>query len=401
LGSGIVKAPPASSGPRPAPAPAASPSAAPPASQPAKTKPKPAKWSHVAMTLGLFGLFVALISASVWFVFFRKKEPEFLTKTVEAEPGQPVAARTPSPSVGTSIDRKFTPPPPMPAAANVKTASIPVATIASAPAPGAAKKQSQKNAKPAGPLIASEGFEYDDGKSIDGGNKGTGWAGPWKGTLAKVQGGSLDAQPFPARGHSLVLPPAEDEIKISRAIGPLNKFLPDPKKGGTWYFACLLQHGSGLPAPGGDVQVNPLTDATLTDANVHHLVRIVASDVGGALHLTLNGEKPIEIADPSKPVLIVLEMKLGPQDKNGKSTLDAALFVNPVISPNWRPANDRRVALKLQNVSLPSQLSLLIRKPPRSDATTRIDEIRFARQAAHLASGPPGNAKPPPAAAKK
>jgi hypothetical protein len=177
------------------------------------------------------------------------------------------------------------------------------------------------------------------------------------------------------------MPPAEDEIKISRAIGPLNKFLPDPKKGGTWYFACLLQHGSGLPAPGGDVQINPLTDA-----NVHDLVRIVASDVGGALQLTLNDAKPIEIADPSKPVLVVLEMKLGPQAKNGKSSLDAVLFVNPAIGPNGLPANDRKIAVKLQNVSLPSQLSLLIRKPPRSEATTRIDEIRFARQAAQLAA---------------
>lgn len=391
LGSGIAKSPTASSAPRPSPVPAASPSSA----QPSKAPPQPAKWSHVAMTIGLFLLFVSLVSASLWFVFFRKKEPEFLTKTVAEEPGKPVAARTPSPSVGSSIDRKITPPPPVASIAKAKPSSIPVAAITSPPAPVAAKNPPQNTGKPPGPLIASEGFDYDDGKSIDGAGKGSGWAGPWKGTLAKVQGGSLDTQPFPARGHSLVMPPAEDEIKISRAIGPLNKLGIDPKKGGTWYFACLLQHGSGLPTAGGDVQINPLTAS-----NVHDLIRIVASDVGGALQITLNDAKPIKIADPSKPVLVVLEMKLGPQAKNGKSSLDAVLFVNPAINPKWMPANDRKIGVKLQNVSLPNQLSLLIRKPPRSEATTRIDEIRFARKSVDLAYRPPTNAKPSAAPAK-
>jgi eukaryotic-like serine/threonine-protein kinase len=395
-GSGIAKSPTASSAPRPSQIPAVSPSAARPASQPAAKAPTPAKLSHVAMTVGLFIFLVLLVSASVWFVFFRKAEPEYLGRQVPDAPGKSMVERPPSPSVGRAIAPKLPTPQLTASAARPPVSPIPLAAVATGPAPAAAPKPPPPTSKRPAQLIASDGFEYSGRKSINGMKGGDGWAGPWKGLLATAEGESLEAKRFPARGASLVIPPAEKEVTISRVVGTSNRFGVDPKRDSTWFFACLLQHGSGSPTPGGDVKINPFSSS-----DVNSLVRFTASDVGGKLQLTLNDEKnSIEVADPSTPVFLVLQMTLTKAEKNGKSKLRTALYVNPEIDSKWPHANDQKVEKTIPNVTLPKELGLLIRKPPRSGATTRIDEIRFARKATDLSAAPQSNATPAAAAAK-
>jgi hypothetical protein len=348
------------------------------------------------MTIGLFLFLVALISGSVRFVFFRKTEIRYLGEELAAnpaKPGAPVAARTPAPSVGAPI--KPTPSPAIASAAKPQPpASQPKKTT---PGPGRkpAPKPPAPGANPSTPLIVSDGFEYPGQGPVNGMNGGNGWAGPWQGPLAMLEGASLASPQIQARGSSLVIPPTEQEVSISRPLGALEKFT-DPAQGGTWYFACLLQHGSDVPAPGGDIQINPFNGS-----NVHDLVRIVATDAGGSLQLTLNNEKnPIEVKDSSKPVFVVLRTTLQ-NPKLGNWDLVAELFVNPVIGDQWPPPGARKIEVRLNYVRLPGQLGLLIRKPGRSEATTRIDEIRFCKRSADLAYRPSPGAKQPGTPAKK
>ena len=116
IASGIVKPPPADLKPasairQPPPAPAVSESAVKKIAKPAAG---PVKKSHVAMTVSLLIFFVALIAGGVWLVFFRKEEPKYPGEEYSPKPTAAVAARTPAPSVGESIGKKFTPPPATP-----------------------------------------------------------------------------------------------------------------------------------------------------------------------------------------------------------------------------------------------------------------------------------------------
>ena len=109
-------APPVTRAPSAAPVPADPPA---PVPQPAKPVPAPVKKSHVAMTLGLFGFLVALIAGSVWFLFFRNTETKYPGEKypgekTEAKPASAVPERTPAPSVGRDIGKKYTPPPATP-----------------------------------------------------------------------------------------------------------------------------------------------------------------------------------------------------------------------------------------------------------------------------------------------
>jgi serine/threonine-protein kinase len=84
-----------------------------PVTPPAKPGAVRVRKSHVAMTIGLFFLFVALVSGAVWFVFFRKTEPvKYPGEEAASRSGTPAPARTPAPSVGQDIGKKFTPPTP-------------------------------------------------------------------------------------------------------------------------------------------------------------------------------------------------------------------------------------------------------------------------------------------------
>ena len=359
--------------------------------QAAKTGIVPVKQSHVAMTVGLFFLLVALTSGAVWFVFFRKAEPvKYPGEIAAADPEPAAEARPPAPSVGAPIAKPFTPPP--------KAAQTP-ASVAPKPTPKPRRKKPVPVPAPAAippapadstptPLIASDGFVVADAARapINGLNGGSGWAGPWRdalGSFAMIDGASLVTGDFPAAGASLLIPATEREATISRALGPLERFT-DPARGGTWYFSCLLQHGSELPTPGGDIQINPFNAS-----DVHDLVRIVASNVGGALQLTLNNQpNPIEVKDTSKPVLVVMRITVK-NPKLGNWDVDAELFVNPPISGTGPTPGARKIEFGLKYVLLPQQLGLLIRKPGHSEAITRIDEIRFCRSYTDIIFRPP------------
>ena len=115
--SGIRQPAPPASAPAPAtsaaaPAAAAAASGATPAAPP-KPPAAPPKLSHVAMTVGLFLFLVTLIVGAIWFLFFRPKPEEMKYPGEEhAARREPVApARTPAPSVGSDIGKKYTPPP--------------------------------------------------------------------------------------------------------------------------------------------------------------------------------------------------------------------------------------------------------------------------------------------------
>ena len=121
IASGIVKPPPpAQAKPESAirkPPPASS-SASAPVKPPAKPGTAPVKKSHVAMTVGLFVSFVALIGGCVWFFLFRKSQDKTPDDDYATRPRSTAPARTPAPSVGQDIGKKITPPPqtPTPAA---------------------------------------------------------------------------------------------------------------------------------------------------------------------------------------------------------------------------------------------------------------------------------------------
>ena len=134
IASGIVAAPPASSS-------GSAIRELPPASgvrpMPEKADGKPAiapvKKSHVAMTISLFVAFVLMIAGGVWFLFFHKDEPVKYPGDSADPKSRPAgaAARTPAPSVGEEIGRKF-PTPPAPKPASSKPTPKPKAT----PKPG-------------------------------------------------------------------------------------------------------------------------------------------------------------------------------------------------------------------------------------------------------------------------
>ncbi len=122
---------------------------------------------------------------------------------------------------------------------------------------------------------------------------------------------------------------------------------------------------------GGDVQINPFSAS-----KIHDLIRIVASDAGGALAFALNNEaNPIEVKDSSKPVLVVLHVT-AEHPRDGAWDLAAELFINPPLTGAEPPVDAKKVRVELKDVQLPRQLGLLIRKPARTEAFTRIDEIR-------------------------
>ena len=388
VASGISRAPAIpTSAVRSAPAPAIS--QARPAAQPAVTPAKiQAKPSHPALNIAIYVVMSALVCVGGWFAFFHERNPPAVEVQTAENAGQPVVTRDAAPSVGppiglpsqrTAVAAAAQTPPQAAAIAAKPAGSVPPKVAKATPKPAAKSTAKPIPLKPPpgsppSPLIAAEGFEYPN-QTIHGLGGGTGWAGPWSGPHAGVDGTSLASAKFAPAGGSLIIPATQQEIVLSRPLGPLARFV-DPATGGTWHFAFLLQHVSDVPAPGGDVQINPFNGS-----NVHDLVRIVATDDGGTLHLTLNNEKnPLEVKDTSKPVFVVLRATLGnPKFDNWDVT--AELFVNPEINPQWPPANAQKVVVKLSYVPVPPQLGLLIRKLARSDAITRIDEIRFARQA--------------------
>ena len=118
IASGIVKPPPLTqtkpiSAIRQPPPAAAAPAAT--ATKPiAKPAPGPVKKSHIAMTIALCVFFVTLITGSVWLLLFRNAVTKYPGDEFAREPSAAVAARTPAPSVGTAIGKKYTPPPATP-----------------------------------------------------------------------------------------------------------------------------------------------------------------------------------------------------------------------------------------------------------------------------------------------
>lgn len=131
----------------------------PPPSAGTETEVKPAekpaaapvnKW-HVAMTLGLFGFLVMLIAGTIWFLFFRKTETKYPGEEFAAKPSSVVPARTPAPSVGDNIGKKYTPPPATP------TPGKKAAATTKAPQPNQEKPPAPKpNPKTAAPAANAE-----------------------------------------------------------------------------------------------------------------------------------------------------------------------------------------------------------------------------------------------------
>ena len=367
-----------------------------------KSRPNP-KGLHPALKVVISSTISALVIFGGWFVLFRDRDPAAVAAKVPENSAPPAPTREAPASVGPSIglasDRAVA------AERAAAAAAKSMAGVKKAPAkhapkpvakPSVPKVATASPPKPApmpasqSPFIAAEGFEYAN-HPIGGLGGGNGWAGPWTGTAAAVEGASLSDGKSPATGGSLVLPATQQEIVLSRPLGPLAQFV-DPVHGGTWYFTFLLRHGGDVPSPGGDIQFNPFNGS-----DVHDLVKIVATDAGGTMQITLNNEKnPIEVKDTSKPAFIVMRTTLG-NPKLGNWDVTAELFVNPEINAQWPPPNARRVTVKLPYAAVPPQLSLLIRKLARTDATTRIEQIRFARRAMDLVSQTPA----PPAAGKK
>ncbi len=121
IASGIVKPPPLSQAKpisairQPPPAAAVTETVGKQAAKPAAV---PVKKSHIAITIALFVFFVTLITGSVWFLFFRNTVTKYPGDEAATKPSAAVAARTPAPSVGAAIGKKYTPPPATPTPGN-------------------------------------------------------------------------------------------------------------------------------------------------------------------------------------------------------------------------------------------------------------------------------------------
>ena len=128
IASGIVKAPPESAKPISAirkPPPASSGISAPAAiaTPEAKPAPAPGKKTHTVLFLTMCGLVTALLGGSVWLLFFRNAATKFPGDEAGPRPVSTAAARTPPPSVGRDIGKKFTPPPATPVPAKKPAAT--------------------------------------------------------------------------------------------------------------------------------------------------------------------------------------------------------------------------------------------------------------------------------------
>ena len=370
--SGISKPPMPSSALRPAPTPAPASATPRPATSPAR---KPAKTSHALMTVALFFVFIALVGGVAWFFVWRKKQTAYLEQTDAAKITDSAPAPEAPASVGKNIGFSY------------ERAPLPAASANATPPPAAPKP-----AQPPG--LPFESFEYPDKSAISGLNGAKGWAGPWTGSIATVSGQTMGAPG--SRGSRLLIPPSEEAVELIRPAGSQKNFC-DPKRGGTWYFSCLLRHATETGAPGGELVIDPF--------NAPNLIRIVATDTGGKLRITLNKlNDAIELTDFKDPAFLVFRCTLS-NPKAGKWSVYSELVLNPPAG-EWPPKSGRPLRLSLKPERVPDQIGLAIRRPEKSPATTQIDEIRYFRSFSELkpagkpaaAQAKPAGKQPPPPA---
>jgi serine/threonine-protein kinase len=357
--SSVILPVPQRSGVRPAPAPSA------PAPRPGAIPPKK-KSMLPSILLGALTA-AALAGGGIYWVMNQKKK---VVEPAAMEDNRP--SRPASESVSAPVEK------PTPRALPNAVPATP-----SSP-PSVARNGSQKSAaKPAeatapavppaqdGPFFAIESFAYPSGSPLAGQNGGSGWAGAWQGPPpAKVEGASLSYPAHPATGGSITIDETNEELLWSRTVGSASRFLPQPGKGGHWYFGMLIEHHSGLPTPGGEIHINPFDTKT-----VHNLIRIVIADAGDSTKVTLNNEKAVvEVKNDGKPICLVMRIE-AKNPKFDNYDIQARLWVNPDFS---KPRPQPHVECEVKYQPLPQQLGVLIRKK-RSQAVTHLDELRYGR----------------------
>jgi hypothetical protein len=272
-------------------------------------------------------------------------------------------------------------------------AAKPPAAPASAPAPTTPAKPGIREAwiiPQDKDYIAVEDFRYGNAPKLDGGPAGTGWSAPWKGGEARLEKESLKYGDYPTSGGRAVFPAKTKYFSVSRSLGSASRVMGPPDKPKHWYFAALVKHSDGTPGPGGEVRFLPFESAG-------NPVQIVITDVGSGLRVELEGAPPIEVADASKPVLIMSYLSFTPA-KAGKAELTCRLLVNPVLEVNSFKDAGPLTEIKRPGVVVPKDMQFKIRKAEGS-AQTEVDEIRFGKHWAQMSfqkprPTPPAKPKP-------
>jgi hypothetical protein len=297
-----------------------------------------------------------------------------------ASSGDSGPARTPSPSVTAPVPSlppralpgaiaENTPPKTTAKVTNPPKASAPPKTTANAkPSAATTPPATSPTAEGGGGLLAHESFAYGAGSSVVGANGGSGWSGSWKGDPGAIDARSLEYMGLPEAGGSLTIPESNRDVILSRAAGSASRFVPDPKKGGYWYFAVMLDHRATLPKPGGDVQFNPFNVE-----DPHKLIRIVVSNSGDTTKFTLNSEPQSAEVKNNKPICLLARIE-AKNPKFDNYDINVKIWVNPDFSAKKRPPHQLEHEVKYQ--PLPQQMGVIVRKK-RGDTVTRIDDIRY------------------------
>lgn len=377
--SSVIAPPPRRSGIRPPPA-----VTAPPAPVPVprpRVPARPAKKSQLpAVMMG--ALLAAAMGGGMWF-FLRPKDKEVKepARTADTTPSRAAAdsVTAPAPKAQQRLtaaeekaaakSNKQSPPKSSPP----KTAfNTPPKSAAPAPTNGA--RPNLPPPKDEKVIIATESFAYNKGTGFAGLSGGGGWAGPWKGVGGTTDDKSFSAGKAPGSGGSVKLGPTENEVRWSRAIGPVSRFMENPAAGGHWYFAATLRHHSGIPGGGGEFIINPFSAEDPTA-----FVRIVVNDNGRATQFALNGNKTtMDVVDNGAPISLVLHISAKPAP-GGTYEVTAKLAVNPNFSsPGFPTDPEQLIVCTVPAQRLPTQLGLTLLKK-RGQADTQIDEIRYTR----------------------
>ena len=235
--------------------------------------------------------------------------------------------------------------------------------------------------------LAIESFDYKSGTPLEALAGGTGWAEPWHGSAATVDGKRFGYPGHSGTGGNLLMPAnTAKEGFWSRVVGPIARCKIDPVKGGHIYFGALLD--CSAMGKGAELLINPL-DA---ENKINHFL-IVCTEVNGKVRINLStNNQEFKDLDPKQPIFLLMRFDFG-KPTPPTYEIRATLYVNQSLSQSTL---DPKAALPLgikKDVRLPDKLGLSLQKRA-APGEFRLDEIRYSYHHAEMLF------KPPPPAAK-
>lgn len=230
--------------------------------------------------------------------------------------------------------------------------------------------------------LAIESFDYKPGTPLEALAGGSGWAGPWHGSDATVDGKRYGYPGHSGAGGNLLMPASTaKEGNWSRVVGPIARCKIDPAKGGHIYFGALLD--CSAMGKNAELLINPL-DA---ENKINHFL-IVCTEVNGKIRINLstNNHDAKEL-DPKQPIFLLMRFDFG-KPTPPTYEIRATLYVNQSLSQSTLDAKAALPPGIKKDVRLPEKLGLSIQKRP-APGEFRLDEIRYGYHHAEMLFKPP------------